>query len=214
MSVFDHSRDFLKKHYIEIEKLRRAVWEELEEVENELDLWGELKPEERTVPAWASYTNGVLRIVIEDYLPKKSEMLHNSHLRLFYTYPVTEAVRTLTEKLGHAISFKKAACLIVTYLPRKGRWDPDNRAIGSLINGLRFASVIQGDSWDQLIFTVIGKVDKEYPRTEIFVTDQKRALSFVLDAFNLVLLDSGTAEVFVADQNKTLARSDAPDNSQ
>jgi hypothetical protein len=200
MSVFDHSRDFLKKHYVEVEKLRRAVWKELEKVEHELEQWGELRPEKRTVPAWASYSSGVLRVVVEDYLPKKSETLHNSHLRLFYTYPITEAVRTLTEKLGRTISFERAACLIVAYLPRKGRWDTDNRAIGSLINGLRFAGVIQGDSWDQLIFTVIGKVDKDHPRTEIFVTDQERALPPLLNAFNFVLSNSGTAEVFVTNQ--------------
>jgi len=185
----------LKKHYVEIEKLRRAVWEELENVEHELEQWGELKAGERTVPAWASCANGVLRVVVEDYLPKKSEMLYNNHLRLFYTYPVTEAVRTLTQKLGRAISFEKAACLIVTYLPRKGRWDPDNRAIGSLINGLRFAGVVRGDSWDQLIFTVIGKVDKKHPRTEVFVADQERVLFPLLEAF--------AAEAFVVGQTKT-----------
>ncbi|RPF49521.1 hypothetical protein EDD75_0337 [Thermodesulfitimonas autotrophica] len=185
MSIFDHSRDFLKKHYVEVEKLRCAVWEELEKVENELEQWGELKPEERTVLAQASYSNGVLRVVLKDYLPKKSEVLHNSHLRLFYTYPVAEAVRTLTEKLGCTIFFEKAACLIVTYLPRKGRWDPDNRAIGSLINGLRFAGVVQGDSWDQLIFTVIGKVDEKHPRTEIFVADQEKVLPSLLNAFDV-----------------------------
>lgn len=185
MSVFDHSRDFLKKHYVEIERLRQAVWQELENVEHELEQWGELKPEERTVLARAGYNNGVLHVVLEDYLPKKSEALYKNHLRLFYAYPIAEAVRALVQKLGHTISFEEAACLIVAYLPRAGQWDPDNRAINALINGLRYGGIILGDSWDRLIFAMVGKVDREHPRTEIFVTDQERVLPPVLEAFGL-----------------------------
>ena len=182
MSIFDHSRDFLKKHYVEVEKLRRAVWEELEKVEDELELWGELKPEECTVLAQAEYDGRVLKVTVDDYLPRKG--LNAGELRSAWAYPVAQAIRDLASKTGKEIKFHRAFCAINIYLPKNTAWDPDNRAFPHIINGLRFARVIEGDTWDKLTFMVAGNVDKNRPRTEVFVTEQ----DYILPSLRDVLL--------------------------
>jgi len=184
LSVFDHSRDFLQRHYVEVEKLRVAVWEELQKVERELVLWGELKEEDRTVLAQAEYEGEVLKVTVNDYLPKRSHVLHDGSLTRNWTDPVTEAIRRLEEKCGCRIRFEKALCVIVAFLPRLTWWDPDNRAIGKIVNGLRYAGVITGDTWDKLVYMVIGNVDRKRPRTEVYVVEQERALPVVLRAIN------------------------------
>lgn len=184
MSVFDHSRDFLKRHYVEVEKLRRAVWEELEKVEDELELWGELKEGDRTVPAWAAYDGKVLRVVIDDYLPKKTKNLPNQLLNSNWAKPVKNAVAELNKKLGFEVRFNKILAIICIYLPREGVWDPDNRAISKVINALRYAGVAREDNWHELAFMVIGRPDKQYPRTEVYVVDQDQILPAIRTALN------------------------------
>lgn len=185
MSVFDHSRDFLKRHYVEVEKLRRAVWEELENVEHELEQWGELKEEDRTVPAWAAYDGKVLRIVINDYLPKRTDVLHDKSLGANWTAPVTNAIRDLNKRLGYQVEFQRVLCVIVAYLPRLGQWDPDNRAVGKAINGLRYGGVVKKDTWDKLVYMVIGRVSRKRPRTEIYIVEQDEMLPVILESLNI-----------------------------
>lgn len=72
MSVFDHSKDFLRRIYVDAEKMRMAIWKELQNVEQELVVWGELKEEDRTFLAEAEYADEILAITINDYLPRRS----------------------------------------------------------------------------------------------------------------------------------------------
>jgi len=128
-----------------------------------------------TAKSWIE--NGVLRITINDYLPRNR----------FVTSDVRDSwigmiAKTLLDK---DIYFEKALCIIVTYLPREG-WDVDNRGYKIIIDALRYARVITNDTFRELAFMVIGDVDPENPRTEIYVRefpgDTKSFTSTVLNA--------------------------------
>jgi hypothetical protein len=186
LSVFDHSKDFLRRIYVDAEKMRMAIWKELQNVEQELVVWGELKEQDRTFLAEAEYADEILAITINDYLPRRSHVLHNELLNRNWTDPITEAVRRLEKKLGRDISFEKAFCVIIAYLPRMTWWDPDNRAISKIINGLRYAGVVKKDTWDKMVFMVMGEADRERPRTEVYVFEQDRIIPVVLSAISIM----------------------------
>ncbi|MGQ9623367.1 MAG: hypothetical protein ACUVTO_08085, partial [Candidatus Caldatribacteriaceae bacterium] len=133
-------------------------------MEDKLELWGELKEKDCTILAWAAYDGKVLRVVIDDYLPKKTRHLSNQLLNSNWAKPVKNAVAELNKKLGFEVRFNKILAIICIYLPREGVWDPDNRAISKIINALRYAGVAREDNWHELAFMVIGRPDKQYPR--------------------------------------------------
>ena len=113
-----------------------------------------------TAKSWVK--DGVLRITINDYLPRNR----------FVTSDVRDSwigiiAKTLLDKDIH---FEKALCIIVNYLPREG-WDVDNRGYKIIIDALRYARVIQNDTFRELAFMVLGEVDLDNPRTEIYVRE-------------------------------------------
>lgn len=118
---------------------------------SDIDLMG-------TAKSWIE--NGVLRITINDYLPRNNFVtsdVYNSWIGII--------AKTLIDKNIH---FDRALCVIINYLPRDG-WDVDNRGYGIIINALRYAGIIKDDTFRHLAFMVVGEVDKDNPRTEIYV---------------------------------------------
>lgn len=153
----------VKDAYLLVEKARLKLYQEIT-VDDEfgdaeelgiapLALWGE---------------NNVLRIMIPDYPPRISarDPLQRNFRNQWISY-VVKAVRDVDV----TVEFDRAFCLVVFYLPVSQPWDPDNRSIKYLLDGLRYARVIKDDSWDHLAYGVLGQVDQKNPRTEIYVTD-------------------------------------------
>lgn len=64
---------------------------------------------------------------------------------------------------------EKAVVNITYYFPDKRRRDPDNYSGKFILDGLISAGIIQDDSFTNIDLVLKGRVDKENPRTEIYV---------------------------------------------
>lgn len=178
------SKEHLEEAYRRAESLRRFLWEELGAVQNHMEQWDRLEKKDRTTLAKARFDGRMLKIVIDDYLPRKVEVRKNSLLGIDWAASIVEAVEIMRERDRVDPVFENALCQIVTYLPRKVQWDPDNRAFKFIPDGLRYSGIINSDTWDRMAVLVVGRVDKSHPRTEVFVMDQFCDLSSPLCNLN------------------------------
>lgn len=69
------------------------------------------------------------------------------------------------------LRFEKAFIVIALYLPYSLEWDPDNRAIKYIIDAVRYLRLVETDNWRHVSYAVTAEVDKENPRTEVYVVD-------------------------------------------
>ena len=74
--------------------------------------------------------------------------------------------------------FDKALCVIRVYSPAS-YWDVDNRAYKYIIDSLRYNKLIKDDRQNYLSFMVLGEMDKEHPRTEIYIMERPKTLNFL-----------------------------------
>jgi hypothetical protein len=164
--------DTLCQIYEQAEALKLKTWYALERVQDDLEWYGDLKPEDRMIDAEATYDEGILRVVVKDCLPRrpsfKPVIKSASLLRSYWVGNITSAIRRLPEP----VKYEKAICIINIITPKNIEWDVDNRAINMIVNSLRMTQVIPNDSWDKLSLCVFGGVDKDNPRTEITVVEQ------------------------------------------
>ncbi len=171
-------RDALKKAYEHIETAKLLTWEAISCGQDDLEWSGQISPEEREIDAQAEYNRGILKITVNDVLPRRKENASSSIpaslLRSYWAGNVAYAVR----KLDVAVHYERALCAITVYGPRDVDWDVDNRAISYVINALRMAGIIPGDEWDKLSLLLLGGVDRKNPRTEI------RLIEYPEDAIN------------------------------
>ncbi|MGB9804852.1 hypothetical protein [Desulfofundulus sp.] len=107
---------------------------------------------------------GVLKIVVDGYLPRARHA--TSVMRRSWIGKITRALLPID------VHFERAFCVIAIYVPAKVNWDVDNRYYKFIIDAIRFARVIDDDSCQRLSFMVIGGVDPENPRTEIYIVNQ------------------------------------------
>ncbi|SHE96185.1 hypothetical protein SAMN02745218_01145 [Desulfofundulus australicus DSM 11792] len=107
---------------------------------------------------------GVLKIVVDGYLPRTRHA--TSMMRRSWIGKITRALLPID------VHFEKAFCIIVIYVPGKVNWDVDNRYYKFIIDAIRFARIIDDDNCQRLSFMVIGGVDPENPRTEIYIVNQ------------------------------------------
>lgn len=71
------------------------------------------------------------------------------------------------------VPYHKARITITYFFPTNARHDADNYAGKFLLDGLTKAGVIVDDDLKHITTTIIGKVDKNNPRTEIEVEEMK-----------------------------------------
>ena len=67
---------------------------------------------------------------------------------------------------------KKATVEIKYYFPDRKRRDPDNYSGKFLLDGLVRAKIIYDDCFDCIKLTICAGYDKQYPRTEITITEE------------------------------------------
>lgn len=166
---------WLIEQYNSIEIMRLQLWEKIQEVKDYIGKNGG-DPTILGIDSEAFYDGKVLKILIKDYLPRSCLVQAKSSgepLRYRWLKAIVDAVNSLKIK-GMQPSFNRAHCIITVYLPRKVNWDVDNRAYKFIIDGLRYADVIDNDTADKLVFTVVGEVDKTNPRTEITVSEYRK----------------------------------------
>ncbi len=159
--------DSIEQIYKQSEVLKLLAWEAVYFGQTALEHSGEIKPGERRIDAQAEFRNNVLKVVINDVLPRKQNRSPSTTTRLYWMGNVVDAIK----KLDVAVYYERALCSIKVYGQRDVGWDVDNRAINYIVNGLRMANVIPGDEWYNLSLILLGELDKENPRTEIRVTE-------------------------------------------
>lgn len=66
---------------------------------------------------------------------------------------------------------EKSIVTLIYYFPTKHRRDPDNYSGKFLLDGLVKSGVIKDDSFNCIDLRLVGKVDRDNPRTEIVVEE-------------------------------------------
>lgn len=161
---------WLQEVYSHIERIRQIVWMKLYE---EAVLSGDEQALEK-IPsgAKAEYGDGVLKVVVNDYLPHRKafrKVAESKLMKYFWINCVQGSIERLRKSGVEIPVFSPALVQIVAYLPLCVEWDVDNTAYRFIVNALRYAKVINSDKWDDMALMVIGRVDKKNPRTEIYV---------------------------------------------
>lgn len=162
--------DYLKQLYIDNEIKRMKMWNKIHDLKEFIEKNEGIEGvfDTSCLDAEAAYSNGVLKILVKDYLPRAclAEVKGSQkHLRYMWLKTITDAICRLNEA-GVYPKFKKMHCIIKVFLPYAG-WDTDNRAVKLIIDSLRYSNVIKDDTFDKMAFTVIGDTDRDNPRTEI-----------------------------------------------
>ncbi|MCL6477038.1 MAG: hypothetical protein K6T65_01350 [Peptococcaceae bacterium] len=155
-----NSLEFMRKAHRLITKLKY----ELDHViEDEKEAIGDYDPNSPVdgVKAWVE--DEVLRITVDECLPRSRSVI--KEMRDSWLRKLSKVM------LGIDISFERALCIISVYSSRNGDWDVDNRAYKVIPDALRIAGKIKNDDCHNLTIMVTGGLDKEYPRTEIFVVE-------------------------------------------
>ncbi|MDT3417157.1 hypothetical protein QO009_003052 [Brevibacillus aydinogluensis] len=116
-------------------------------------------------------TESYVRFVMEGVLPiifDKSDAKYHRKVREHYMNQMVQFVTT-----NHIQrKFAPAFVLLAQYFPDMKIRDLDNRSKSFIFNGLRYSGLIQEDSWFKLSYMDCGFLDKENPRTEIWVCNQ------------------------------------------
>ena len=66
---------------------------------------------------------------------------------------------------------EKAVVRLTYYFPTRHRRDPDNYSGKFLLDGLVEAKVIEDDSFNCIDLEIVGKLDRDNPRTEITIKE-------------------------------------------
>ena len=77
-------------------------------------------------------------------------------------------------------SFDKALIVIQIYSPAP-YWDVDNRSFKVIIDALKYQKLISDDTSNKMAFMVIGEVDPDHPRTEIYVREMPKKAKWFLE---------------------------------
>ncbi|SHF16159.1 hypothetical protein SAMN02745133_01966 [Desulforamulus putei DSM 12395] len=158
--------------YEKIERIRLELFELMQQTLEVQDIQDEYKEmaclcDNLKGPVVSFPYDGVTQITVYDYparAVKKSDKYRN-----IWQYSISSALRK------HDIKTISSALIIIRFfLPLSVAWDPDNRAINYVINGVKLGRLIKDDSWDKMSYMVIGGTDKENPRTEIWVYDLEK----------------------------------------
>lgn len=171
--------DAVKRHMEKVceiyeysEFLKLKTWDALERFQDELERSGDIKKEDRVLDAEATFDGTLLKIIVQDCLPRRPSLKPVSKsaslLRQYWAGNITSAIRRLPEP----VSFEKAICIVQMFTPKNIEWDVDNRAVNMIVNSLRMTQVIKNDSWDKLSLHLFGGVDRNNSRTEITVLEQ------------------------------------------
>jgi len=174
-------REWLVRQYNQLEIMRLELYDKICETKESLKEEG-VEFDTSFIDSEAVYGSGVLKIVVKDYPPRKclaESKISQRLLRYRWVKSVVDAVSKLRAGGIYPV-FEKAHCVITVYLPLStSSWDIDNRALKFIIDGLRYSGIIADDTADKLAYTVIGEMDKGFPRTEIVLVEHKHILELI-----------------------------------
>lgn len=123
-------------------------------------------------------SDGVIKVTIPELIPPYSVQTYDieKDLRLHIKKMVVKALLPIQEQ----VNITEGLLLIVHFFPNKVIRDLDNRANKYLVDGIRYSRIIPDDSWTHLSFLVMGAVDRENPRTELYLFDAEKRLDMLL----------------------------------
>ena len=84
----------------------------------------------------------------------------------------TDAVAWMAKMIAPPQPYQKARITITYFFPTNARHDADNYAGKFLLDGLTKGGIIVDDDLKHITTTIIGKVDRKQPRTEIEVENE------------------------------------------
>lgn len=145
--------------------------------------------------ATAELKDGILHITVNECLPRLCDVRVSPRIRNYWLGMMRRALS------GINAVFKHALCLIIVYAPSTSVWDPDNRAVKFIIDGLRYNRLIPDDSWDYISYLVTGRPDSEHPRTEVYVIDAGK--NYIENIQNMVISNHNMATQTVQKPTQT-----------
>lgn len=114
-----------------------------------------------------------VKITINDILPR-AVGVSKSSLEYHWLSLMHKALKGIEKQ------YEKVLCVIKVFSPAN-YWDVDNRTYSIIINSLRYNKIIPDDKFNNLSFMVMGDIDKNNPRTEIYLLEHPEdPLFFVL----------------------------------
>ncbi|MDX8367204.1 hypothetical protein [Cytobacillus sp. IB215665] len=121
-------------------------------------------------------TNDQVKLIMQGTLPyineehRQKDKNYYRTLSEFYVSEMTKAIEN--ENIG--IQFEKALVIIKQFYSDEKVRDFDNQYKTFIFNALRYSKVLLDDSWKKLTYIECGELDKEFPRTEIIVTNAEK----------------------------------------
>ncbi|MED0738532.1 hypothetical protein [Aneurinibacillus thermoaerophilus] len=173
-------KEQLKRTYESTKLASIHLGQQIEALEQEKDKVSFLSIPDHSFGASAEIlASGVIRVTIPD-IPPSHEIERNDvnkEIRRYYAGMVANPIRSLNflEKIKHAV------VLIVYYYPNYVIRDGDNRAVKPLLDGIRYSRIIEDDNWKYLSFTVCGELDKQNPRTELYLFDLHKNIGLLAE---------------------------------
>lgn len=163
----------MEEAYLLVEKTRLKLWSVLDSPISEE--FGESEPAPNIIQMINTEINErFIKITVNDILPRIAG-LSKSSLELHWLGIMHKALKDIDRK------FEKVLCVIKVISPAY-YWDADNRAHNIVINSLRYNQIIPNDKFGNLSFMVMGGVDKENPRTEIYLVEHPKDDMFFVPA--------------------------------
>lgn len=95
---------------------------------------------------------------------QKYQAFEYQRLKKEWAWLIRSAVKDKPKK-----PLQKAEVKIIYYFKTHHRRDPDNYSGKFILDGLTSAGIIKDDSFENIDLVLRGRVDKENPRTEIYV---------------------------------------------
>ncbi len=176
LGMLPHERvDWMVKYYNELERRRMEAWGVLQEIRQFSQAAGLSTDGIPNLDSIAEFKNGILKITVKDYLPRKCLMLERGAITQLSGHWLG-TIRKALDELDVKPKFAKAEAVIVSYVPHNRVVDPDNLAFKIMLDALRYNEIIADDSINELAFRVEGRVDKENPRTEMYVYEYRDIL--------------------------------------
>jgi len=153
-------RSELEEAYLLAEKTRLKLWATMDSPLNK-----ETKEYKRETMQIVNteVNNGFVKITINDILPR-AVGVSKSSLEYHWLSLMHKALKDVETQ------YEKILCVIKVFSPAH-YWDVDNRTYSIIINSLRYNQVIPDDKFNNLSFMVMGDIDKDNPRTEIYLLE-------------------------------------------
>ncbi|WP_126429996.1 hypothetical protein [Brevibacillus marinus] len=123
-------------------------------------------------------TDYYVRFVMNGTLPMIYDRLDAKYHRKVRDFYVNQFVH-FVRKNEIQRKFSPAFVFIAQYFPNSTIRDLDNRAKTFIFNGLRYSQITEDDNWQNISYMEKGFLDRENPRTEIWVCHEEDTVRLI-----------------------------------